>query len=380
MKIAKLFSLGLVSLILFGCNQTPAANNNDNLIESNVSETQDSNPVDSANRNQTSKSNNSSSKITSSKKNRKNKTGKQIGPRFDCNGDGKANGVRLDYNDDGIPDECIESEEKAKSVINESSYQTALNSLESIIKGCQESTRTPKNTKYTICKDGEKIVKVSEYSSVAGAGLDIWLVDNRVIAVQRPHSQELFLFNNNGKLKSKFIYPKKLANISNQDRRDGESLYNSHNRIIAAFNNNSSGQITASTTQNNSSQNGIIDETSYQTISKSLDYITKGCQKIEKINNSNSYEICKKGNIIVNASEYNIEAGGGLVYWFSPDGKVVAARYLGSGETYLFDSNGKVSSKINVYESKKINNISAEDRKQAEESLYVNYKDILRLF
>ena len=153
-------------------------------------------------------------------------------------------------------------------------------------------------------------------------------------------------------------------------------LYNGYDRIIAAFNNNSS----AKTAENNSSQSGIINETSFQSISKSLDSITKGCQKTEKAENGNNYEICKKGGNIIYASEYNAEVEAGLAYWFSTDGKVIAARYLASGDLYVFDSNGKVSSKIDVYQSKKINNISAEDRKQAEENLYFNHKDIFKVF
>ncbi|AFY56541.1 MORN repeat protein [Rivularia sp. PCC 7116] len=379
MKFVKVLSVGLVAFALFGCNQTSAVSNDDNVIESTeptISQDQDQDS-DSASETTTTKANKPSNsiKIAAAKNNKKNKTGKQIGPRFDCNGDGISNGARIDYDGDGIPDDCIESDEKTKSVIDETSYDTALKSLNSITKGCQESKKTPQATDYYICKLDGKIVKASEYNSEAGAGLDFWFIDNRVIAVQRPHSQELFLYDKNGKLKSKFNYPKKVRNISNQDRKDGEYLYNrdGYERIVSAFNHKSSAKTTTS-------KNGIIDETSFQTISKSLDSITKGCQKTEKTQNGNNYEICKQGNSIVNASEYNAEVGAGLAYWFSPNGKVVAARYLASGDLYVFNSNGKVTSKIDVYESKKINNISAEDRKQAEQNLYVNYKDIFKVF
>ena len=385
MKFAKILSLGLVAFALLGCNQTPAANNNANLIESaeqvesNVSQNQDSNSISGETTTPTSKSNNSS-KIVARNSNKKNKTGKQIGARFDCNGDGKANGARIDYNGDGISDDCIESNKKTKSLIDETSYDTALKSLGSIIKGCRESTKTPRTTQYTICKNGGKIVKASEYNSEAGAGLDFWFIDYVVIAAQRPHSQELFLFDDNGKLKSKFIYPNKVRNISNKDRQDAESLYDGYERIFKVFLNELTEKTTTSTTKNHTSQSRIIDETSFQSISKSLDSITKGCRKTEETQNANNYEICKQGNSIVNASEYNAEVGAGLAYWFSTDGKVIAARYLASGDLYVFDSNGKVSSKIDVYQSKKINNISAEDRKQAEQNLYGNYKHIFKVF
>mgnify|MGYP001794329879 CR=1 FL=1 len=306
MKFAKILSLGLVAFALLGCNQTPAANNNTNLIESaeqvesNVSQNQDSNSISGETTTPTSKSNNSS-KIVARNSNKKYKTVKQIGARFDCNGDGKANGARIDYNGDGIPDDCIESNKKTKLLIDETSYDTALKSLDSIIKGCRKSTKTPRTTKYTICKNGGKIVKASEYNSEAGAGLDFWFIDNQVIAVQRPHSQELFLYDNSGKLKSKFNYPRKV-NISNADLQDAELLYNGYNRIVAAFDNKS-------TAQNNSSGNRIIDETSFQSFSKSLEAITKGCQKTKKSGQYTEYEICKKNGTIVNASEYSPEAG-----------------------------------------------------------------------
>ena len=376
MKFAKFLSLGLVAFALFGCNQTSSASNDNNIIESaeqvesNVPQEQG---LDSSSRErttQTSKSSNSS----------KNKAAKQIGSKFDCNGDGISNSARIDYNDDGIPDDCIESSKKAKSVIDETSYNSALKSLGSVIKGCRESTKTPQTTQYTICKNGGKIVKASEYNSEAGAGLDFWFTDNQVIAVQRPHSQELFLYDNSGKLKSKFNYPRKV-NISNTDRLDAELLYNGYNRIVAAFDNNSSAKPKVSTAQNNSSGNRIIDETSFQSFSKSLEAITKGCQKTKKSGQYTEYEICKKDGRIVNASEYSPEAGAGLAYWFAPNGKVVAMRYLTNGDTFTFDSNGKVSAKFNVYDSKKINYISAEERNHAEGNISKgSYKEILQRF
>ncbi len=373
MKYAKVLTLGLVAFALLGCNQTPAANNNDNLIESIQSQQQDSDPLSGETIDKPSVPSNPDSNIVAKKKDKKTQTGNQIGSRFDCNGDGKANGARIDYNGDRIPDECIEQDEKAKSVIDETSYQTVLNSLESITKGCTKTEKNEGVLNYSICKKAGEIVSASEYHSEAGAGLSFWFNNSKVVAVQRPHSEELFLYDNNGKLKSKFIYPRKVRNISNQDREDAKYLYNGYDRIFAAFNNNSSAKAS-------SSQSGIIDETSFQTVSKSLDAITKGCTKTKKTEKYTDYEICKKGDRVVSASEYATEADAGLAYWFSPDGRVVAARYLASGDLYIFDSSGKVSSKIEVYESKKINNISAEEQKRVEENLYFNYKDILKVF
>ncbi|MEO1432068.1 MAG: hypothetical protein AAFV71_24000 [Cyanobacteria bacterium J06633_8] len=382
MKFAKLLSLGLVAFALFGCNQTTVASNNvtesTEQTQPTISQQQNSNSATEITTNQTSKPSNSSSQIaaakTNNKNNKNNKTGKQIGPRFDCNGDGISNGARMDYDGDGIPDDCIESDEKAKSVIDETSYDTALKSLNSITKGCQETKKTPQGTDYYICKLGGKIVKAGAYSPVAGAGNEYWFVDNRVIAVQQFHTQELFLYHQNGKLKSKFNYPNKVTNISNQDTQEAERLYNGYDYIFEVFNRKSSAKTTAS-------KNGIIDETSFQTMSNSLNSITKGCQKIKKTEKNINYEICKKGNTIVSASEYATEADAGLIYWFSPDSRVVAMRYYSSGDSYTFDSNGKISSKFNVYNSQKVANISPQERKQVEATLSNgNYKEILQRF
>lgn len=373
MKIAKLLSLGLLVFALFGCNQTPATSNNDNLIESAISQEEDSDSVSKQTINDRSKLSNSDSKIVATNNNKKNKTANQIGGRFDCNGDGKANGARIDYNGDGIPDDCIEQDEKVQSVIDETSYDTVLKSLNSLTKGCQETTKTPENTKYSICKRGDKIVKASASSTTLGDGNEYWFVDNQVIAVQQFHTGELFLYDNNGKLKSKFNYPKKVRNISSQDRKIAESLSNGYDYIFEVFNNKSSAKATAS-------QSGIIDETSFQTFSKSLEAITQGCTKTKKTENYTDYEICKKDGKVVNASEYASEADAGLAYWFATDGRVVAMRYLNNGEVFTFDSNGKVSAKFNIYDSKKINNISDEERKQAEKTANSAYQDILQRF
>lgn len=124
----------------------------------------------------------------------------------------------------------------------------------------------------------------------------------------------------------------------------------------------------------------IIDETSFQTVSKSLESLTKGCRKTKKAEANINYEICKQGDRVVSASEYAPEADAGSVYWFSPDGKVVAIRYFGSGETYVFDSNGKVTSKYNVYNSSKVDKITPDERKRIEGESYSGYQRIFEVF
>ena len=388
MKYAKLLSLGLIGLALLGCNQT-AVVSQDDTVEAATPQEENTAPQTVAGKIETptaSQTQNSPDKnIVQTKQ---TKSGKQIGTGFDCDRDGQADDARMDYDGDGIPDDCLVSDAKTEPLIDKTSFLTVSKSLESITKGCTKTEKTEGVRYYSICKKDGKVVEAKEFHSEAGAGLSFWFSEGKVVAVQRPHSEETFIFDNNGKLSLMFVRnlktnsTQKVRNISNQIRSDAENLYNTYDRIFEAFNNNSAGKAVEKTEAitKSSSQYVPIDETSFQTISKSLEAITKGCKKSEKSKNGNNYEICKKGDRVVNASEYAPEAGAGLAYWFSPDGRVVAARYLASGDLYIFDSNGKVSSKIDVYESKKLNNISAEEGKQAEENLYGGYKEILKVF
>ncbi|MBV6621703.1 MAG: hypothetical protein KI793_01915 [Rivularia sp. (in: Bacteria)] len=376
MKLIKLLSLSLVPFVLFGCNQTPAASSNDNAIKSSISQKQDSDSTSETTTVNTNKLEESNPKITAREDNTKDKIGKQIGGKFDCNGDGIFNGARIDYDGDGIPDECIESYKKAKSAIDETSYQTVSKSLESITKGCKETEKNTDFSQYKICKKGDRIVNVSEYASEAGAGLAYWFAPNgKVVAIRNLSSGVLSTFDSNGKVSKQFdVYKsKRIKNINAQERKNLEqNVYNGYKQIIAAFNN------TSTTTA--SSQSGIIDETSYQTVSKSIESITKGCTKTKKTEDNLDFEICKKGDTVVSVSEYAPEADAGSVYWLSPDGRVLAMRYFGSGDTYVFDSNYRVSSKFNVYKSKKVNNISADERERVKEDSHFRYRRILDVF
>ena len=124
----------------------------------------------------------------------------------------------------------------------------------------------------------------------------------------------------------------------------------------------------------------VVDDSSVENVSKSLESITKGCKRTQKNQNNTTYVICKKGNRIVSASEYIGEADAGLNFWFAPDGRVEAVRSLANGELFVFDINGKLKSSFNVYESKVITNISAEERKNVEENMYPSYKKIFEVF
>lgn len=276
-----------------------------------------------------------------------------------------------------IPQKIVKNKPSIQNgIIDETSYQSVSKSLESITKGCKETKKTGEYSQYKICKKGNRIVNASEYASEAGAGLAYWLAPNgKVVAIRNLSSGVLSIFDSNGKVSSQFdVYnSKKIKNIDAQERKNLEqNVYNGYQQIIAAFNNNSSTKAP--------SQSSIIDETSFQTVSKSLESITKGCTKSKKTEDNLNFEICKKGDKVVSATEYAPEADAGSTYWFSPDGKLVAMRYFSSGDTYVFDSNYKVSSKFNVYESKKVDKITADERKRIEEDSYFSYRRILDVF
>ncbi len=422
MKYTKLLSLSLVVFTLFGCNQTSTT--------SQIGET-----VEAANPPQ--QAEDKSSKEFSS--NQKNVIKKQIGSRFDCNGDGKANGARIDTNGDGIPDECIESDEKTKSVIDETSYNSVLKSLNSLTKGCKKTEKTKGVRYYSICKKGGEVVEASEYHSEAGAGLTFWFHNGKVVAVQRPHSEETFVYDNNGKLNSKFIYPRKVKSISNQDRKDAELLYNAYERIFAVFNKDSSGKTIATPKQNSSSQYGTleelnakikkrngriigsascdgdgkendvrvdyngdgmpdecvtanlklhpsIEEETLETVSVTLNYLEKGCNTASKSQGNYDYYICKKDGKIVKAIKSQKESAASVMYWFE-NGKPLAIQRIDSNyknDFFVYYPDGKLSSIFSIVDprndiSKRILNFNNQQIQEAG-NLVNSYQDIFQVF
>lgn len=404
MRYAKLLFLNLVAFTLFGCNQPRQSSEIINPVEA-VNTPQEENSVPQ----QVAKDENPSPQQVTSK----------VNPSPQKNAQNKPS---------------IKSSSQS-GIIDETSYNTALKSLNSIAKGCQESKETEGNLVKSICKKDGEIVKASNYHAEFGDGIGYWFSEGRVVAAQRFHNGETFIFNRNGTLSSKFAENEKITNLSSEQIKDAQNLINGYKDIIAAFNNNQSrtkassskrvteeelrkkignGRIIGSAscdgdglendvrvdydgdgmpdecvtanfepdsiTPEKSLKSKIIDETSFQTVSKSLANITKGCTKSKKTEDNLEFEICKKGDRVVSASEYASEADAGSVYWFSPDGKLVAMRYFGSGDTYVFDSNYKVSSKFNVYKSNKVNKIAADERKRIEEDSYFAYRRIFDVF
>lgn len=390
MKYTKLLSLSLVVFTLFGCNQTSTTNQVDDTVEA-ITPQEAPNDEDSPPQ-ITNKVNPSPQKIAQNKPS---------------------------------------SNSSQKGIIDETSYDTALKSLNSLTKGCQETKKTPEgtNTNYSICKLDGKTVKASASSSVAGDGNEYWFVDNRVIAVQQFHTSELFIYDNNGKLKSKFNYPKKATNISNQDRQEAKRLYNGYDYILEVFNNNSTAKAPSSkygtleelnaklkkrngriigsatcdgdglendvrvdyngdgmpdecVTANLKIDHPIINENSFQTVTSSLQSLAKGCEESKKTQGNFVKTICKKDGEIVKASESHAEFGDGIGYWFSKN-RVVAVQRFHNGETFIYYRNGELSSKFvdnfKTGKTEKITNFNNEQIQEAD-TLISGYQDILQAF
>ncbi|MGF1676688.1 MAG: hypothetical protein ACFCUV_23875 [Rivularia sp. (in: cyanobacteria)] len=243
---AKLFSLGLVVVTLLGCNQSPIASQTSNQIETaTASQQQNSIAEKSINQieTQTASQQQKTSKIATTKNNKQTKSGKQIGQLIDCDNDGQQDDARMDYNDDGIPDECILGNEDSQTQIDHSSYEAAINSLEQLTKNCQESTKTQQYTNYTVCQINGKPVKASESNAEIGDGLGFWFDNGKVIAFQRFHTGELFIFDHDGNLKSTFADNpntgkiEKLAKIPDQERKFLDEIQqNGYQDIFKVFN------------------------------------------------------------------------------------------------------------------------------------------------
>ncbi|NJL79723.1 MAG: hypothetical protein HC836_07350 [Richelia sp. RM2_1_2] len=255
---AKLFSLGLV-VTLLGCNQSPVASQTSNRVET-ASEPQQQNsiaekstasqkqnsiaekPINKIEKSTASQQQNSS-KIATTKNNKQTKSGKQIGQLIDCDNDGQQDDARMDYNDDGIPDECILGNEDSQTQIDDSSYEAAINSLEQLTQNCQESTKTQQYTNYTVCQINGKPVKASESNAEIGDGLGFWFDNGKVIAFQIFHNGELFIFDNDGNLKSTFAENpntgklEKLAKIPDEERKLVNKIQqNGYQDIFKVFN------------------------------------------------------------------------------------------------------------------------------------------------
>lgn len=227
MMCAKFFSLSLVVFTLLGCNQSSVDTRTNYAAEASTISQQHS----------------SFSTNLSKIQAKEFKPGKMIGPAFDCDNDGQRDDARVDYDGDGIPDECVIGDEKPQAQIDDSSYENAIDSLEKLTKDCEETQRTKGNIKYTVCIINGQPVKASESISEIGDGLGFWFDNGKVRAIQRFHSQELFIFDNQDNIKSVFHYNRKtgkmekLATITNaKSQFTPETLQETYKNILRIFN------------------------------------------------------------------------------------------------------------------------------------------------
>lgn len=284
MKYAKLLSLSLVAFTLFGCNKTSHSSQVINPVEaSNTLEENASSEAAINNEDLTASSTNNSSPqkfvrnvktpTLSTQKNSspqiaqkvetptpqtqnsssqygtleelnaklKKRNGRIIGSAT-CDDDGLENDVRVDYNGDGMPDECVSANLKIDHpTINESSFATVNSSLQSLAEGCEESKKTQGNIVKSICRKNGEIVKASESHAELGDGIGYWFSQNRVVAVQRFHTGETFIFYRNGELSSKFAdnfktgKTEKITNFNDKQIQEADTLISGYQSILQAF-------------------------------------------------------------------------------------------------------------------------------------------------
>lgn len=229
MMCAKLFPLSLVTLTLFGCNQSSVNTHINNVVKaSTVSQQQNSFPKNTTIANQ----------------GKQSKTGKMIGPAFDCDNDGQADDARVDYDGDGIPDECVIGNQEPQVQIDLSSYKTAIASLDKLTKNCKETEKIQKYNKYTVCTINGKPVKASESNVELGDGLAYWFENGKVRAIRVLHTENLFIFDDKDNLASVFYYDfntnkmKNVAAITDEqsNRFTLENRRDAYKKIVEIFN------------------------------------------------------------------------------------------------------------------------------------------------
>lgn len=279
MKYAKILSLSLVVFTLFGCNKPPVTSETINPVEASITPEEENYASPQVENSTASQTKNPSSQITRNVKTLTASTRKKSSPpkvaqkvetptptakystqygtleevrkkigngriigSASCDGDGMENDVRVDYNGDGMPDECVTANLKIDHpIIDENSFQTVNSSLQSLAKGCSESKKTQGNIVKSICKKDGEIVKASESHAELGDGIGYWFYENRVVAVQRFHTGETFIFYRNGQLSSKFAdnfktgKTEKITNFNNEQIQEADTLISGYQGILQAF-------------------------------------------------------------------------------------------------------------------------------------------------
>jgi hypothetical protein len=170
------------------------------------------------------------------------KSGTVIGHAIDCDNDGRDNDYRIDYDADGIPDECISSDDDSLTIAidttnSQSLFDARIKLLDELTAGCTENSKVEGNITYNICTTNGQPVKAAEFLTELGDGLSIWFEYGKVKAILRTHSGEMFFFNN-GKLELKFedYGTQVVANFSLEERSEYEELaLTAYQRIFQVF-------------------------------------------------------------------------------------------------------------------------------------------------
>ena len=347
MKYVKLLSLSLVVFTLFGCNKPPQAS-------------QVINPVETANTPQ-----------------EENSAPQQAAANIEAPTASK------------IQNSSPRKVAINKAIVDESSYQSAINTLEKLTAGCTETKQSGTQIEYRLCEIAGKPVKAGAYSTTnVNGGYEIWFNKGKVIAVQTFYDRELFVYNNDGTLSSKFTKNlnsnrfEKVRNISNKARKDAEqNTYNLYQNLSEALNvtlvkdtnpatpkQNSSSQygtleelnakikkrngriIGSATCDGDGKENDVrvdyngdgmpdecvtanlkihpsIQEETLETVSSTLNYFAKGCQTTSKTQGDYNYYICKKDGEIVKAIKSQKESASSVYYWFE-NGKPLAIQRI----------------------------------------------------
>lgn len=214
-------SLATIALITTGCNQSQATNQTTIAVAAETSSKQKPN-LASTTVTPTSKENSKpTSEVLKEKSSKKSavvqppKSAKMIGHLIDCDSDGLQDDARMDYNGDDIPDECVignenfqvktdesdeaNEEDNIEPATDESFYQSEVNSLEELTKGCEESKKTEGSVNYSVCQLDGKPVQAAEAHVELGDGVGFWFENGKVKALRYFHSGELFFFED-GKL------------------------------------------------------------------------------------------------------------------------------------------------------------------------------------
>lgn len=303
MKSTQFLFLGLVVFTLLGCNQPPSANQVINPIEaedtlqeenstpqkvdpnieaSTTSNTRNSSPKTVAQRvdttTQTQKSaeqivaqklervaqaqNSSPQKVTQKQTPSKYATveelneleekirkrnGRIIGSAT-CDDDGIENDYRVDYNGDGMPDECVTANARMHPVILQDNINFVRDTLNSLEKGSQVTSRKEGNFTYYLWKKNGEIVKAIKSENGSATSTQYWFYLGKPFAVQRVSDSgnsiknSILIYHKNGQLYS--IYEliggegdnsKHITDFNNQQLQEAKKLFNGYKYIFNVF-------------------------------------------------------------------------------------------------------------------------------------------------